>query len=137
LCTHCHAEPRKVRQLDGSPIQSLAAGGSHSLFSLAFPGARIEKGAFDERIAIPANVLETWACGFGQYGQLGDRAYIHLSAPRMVRELRILTPPEVRGTCHFSVGGRRWVALFHHLFTDSWSDRGDEFFRNNVQRKTD
>lgn len=90
-----------MRQLDGSPIQSLAAGGSHSLFSLAFPGARIEKGAFDERISIPANVLETWACGFGQYGQLGDRAYIHLSAPRLVRELRILTPPEVRAAVLF------------------------------------
>lgn len=88
------AEPKKVRHFE-TPVLALAAGGSHSLFSLGFEGFRIEKGAFDERIKIPARVLETWATGFGQYGQLGDRAYVHLSPLRQIKELRILTPPDV------------------------------------------
>lgn len=54
-------------------MQALAAGGSHSLFSVAFPGHWVEKGRFDEKVKTPARVLEAWACGFGQYGSLGDR----------------------------------------------------------------
>jgi len=37
-----------------------------------------------------------WASGFGQYGQLGDRAYVHLSVAKQIKELRLLTFPEVR-----------------------------------------
>jgi hypothetical protein len=38
---------------------------------------------------------EVWATGFGQYGQLGDRAYVHLSTLRPVKDLRVLAPVEV------------------------------------------
>lgn len=65
--------PKKVRQFEEVQVVGLAAGGSHSLFSVAFPGHWLERGRLEEKIKTPARVLEAWACGFGQYGSLGDR----------------------------------------------------------------
>ena len=81
----------------------IAAGGSHSLFSSALEaekgGCWVEQGNFGMKVKTAARVLEVWASGFGQYGQLGDRAYIHLAPAKVVKELRVLTYPEVRLPC--------------------------------------
>ena len=40
---------------------------------------------------------EVWATGFGQYGQLGDRVYLHMSTPRLIKDLKFMSVPEVGG----------------------------------------
>jgi len=90
-------QPRKVRVLEDMQVGNLAAGGHHSLFAVLVKGGGcwVEQGNFSKMARTPARVLEVWATGFGQYGQLGDRSYAHLSTPRSIKELRILTYPEV------------------------------------------
>ncbi len=91
-------EPKKVRAFEEVKVGGIAAGGNHSLFSVAVEegGCWVEQGNFGRTAKTPARVLEVWGAGFGQYGQLGDRAYIHLAPLKLVKDLRILTFPDVR-----------------------------------------
>jgi len=91
-------EPKKIRAFEDVHVGAIAAGGNHSLFSVVVEegGYWMEKGNFGKTAKTPARVVEVWASGFGQFGQLGDRAYVHLSVAKQIKELRLLTFPEVR-----------------------------------------
>jgi len=91
-------EPKKIRAFEDVYVGAVAAGGNHSLFSIVVEegGYWVERGNFGKTAKTPARVVEVWASGFGQYGQLGDRAYVHLSVAKQVKELRLLSFPEVR-----------------------------------------
>ena len=91
-------EPKKIRAFEDVIVGAIAAGENHSLFSVVVEegGYWLEKGNFGKTAKTPARVVEVWASGFGQYGQLGDRAYVHLAVAKQIRELRLLTFPEVK-----------------------------------------
>ncbi|KAM3568836.1 hypothetical protein VYU27_009049 [Nannochloropsis oceanica] len=91
-------EPKKIRAFEDVIVGAIAAGENHSLFSVVVEegGYWLEKGNFGKAAKTPARVVEMWASGFGQYGQLGDRAYVHLSVAKQIKDLRLLTFPEVK-----------------------------------------
>jgi len=105
-------------------VSPLTCMGSYGMCWLVCAGFTITKGKWDEKVKTPARYREVWAAGFGRWGQLGDRweeegsigwrtwnrlvclivdwlgvghghrACVHLSTPRSIKELRVITSPE-------------------------------------------
>lgn len=114
-------EPRPVAQLAGKVVTAVAAGGrgldgGHTAFTVSGEGGD-----------------ELWMCGHGRWGQLGLKAFTHVSEPQAVKKLgelreydekanRVQTIKIAQVVC----GERHTAAVLAtgNVFVWGWNDKG-------------